>query len=219
MKIGNSKSAIIFGSTGLIGGFLLKQLLADDRYGEIKIFVRKSTGINDHKVDEVIIDFKNPEEFRKMVKADEVFCCLGSTIKKAGSRENFRRVDYEWVRWCAVCAKENGVKNFLVVSSLGAAADSANFYYQTKGEMEKAVSVLGFEKCVILRPSMLLGWRKEIRLKEWPAILVMTLFWPVTPAKYKAISAKKVAKAMVVAANDESVNGILESNVIRRMGK
>lgn len=213
------KSAIIFGSTGLVGGLLLEQLIADERYGEITIFVRKPTGNKNNKVDEIIFDPKKLDEFRSKVKADEVFCCLGTTIRTAGSQENFRRVDYELVRWCAVCAKENGVKNFFVVSSLGAFADSANFYYKVKGEMEKAVSVLGFAKCVILRPSMLMGKRKEFRFGELIGQIVMTLFWIFIPPKYKTISGKRVAKAMIVAANNEKINGILESNEIRRLGK
>ncbi|HTL80578.1 MAG TPA: NAD(P)H-binding protein [Bacteroidia bacterium] len=213
------KSAIIFGSTGLVGGFLLQQLLDDDRYGEVKIFVRKPTGNKHHKIEEVVIDFNKLDHYRKEVKADEVFVCLGTTIRAAGSQEAFRRVDYEFVRWCAVCAKENGVKNFFVVSSLGAFAESANFYYKVKGEMEKAVSVLGFEKCVIARPSMLLGKRKEFRFTELLGKVVMTLFSPITPPKYKAIHARRVAKALIVAANDEKINGVLESNVLRRIGK
>jgi uncharacterized protein YbjT (DUF2867 family) len=214
----NLKSAIIFGSTGLIGNLVLHQLFADDRYGEIKIFVRKSTGIKHAKLDEFVIDFDKLENYRDKIKCDDFFCCLGTTIKVAGSQENFRRVDFEWVRWCAVAASENKVKNFLVVSSLGADADSLNFYYRVKGEMEKAVSALKFEKCVIFRPSMLLGKRNEFRLTELAGKIVMVGLSFLIPAKYKAIKAEVVARAMIKAAN-ENVNGVMESDAIRKFGK
>ncbi len=217
--MGNLKSAIVFGSTGLIGSYVLRQLLSDERYGEVKIFVRKSTGIKHPKLDEFIIDFEQLENYRDKIKCDDLFCCLGTTIKVAGSQANFRRVDYEWVRWCAVAASENKVKNLLFISSLGADADSMNFYYRVKVEMEKAVSALKFEKCVILRPSMLLGKRNEFRLGELAGKIVMVGLSFLIPRKYKAIKAEVVARAMIKSANDETVNGILESDVIRRLGK
>lgn len=211
------KSAIIFGSTGLIGSSVLQQLLKDDRYGEIKIFVRKATGIKHPKVDEFIIDFEKLDDYRDLIKGDDLFCCLGTTIKVAGSEAAFRRVDYEWVRWCAVCAYENHVKNFIVISSLGANADSKNFYLKTKGEMEKAVSAFNFDKTVILRPSMLLGDRKEFRLGELIGKFFMILFSVFIPKRYKAVESEDVAAAMIKAANDE-VKGdlVLENEVIRK---
>ncbi len=210
------KSAIIFGSTGLIGSCLLQQLLKDDRYGEIKIFVRKPSGITHPKLDEFIIDFNKLDDYRNLIKGDELFCCLGTTIKVAGSEAAFRRVDYEWVRWCAVSAYENHVKNFFVISSLGANADSKNFYLRTKGEMEKAVSAFNFNKTVIMRPSVLLGDRKEFRFGEAVGKFFMILFSVFIPKRYKAIEAEDVVAAMIKAANDEKVkSGTLENEVIR----
>lgn len=215
----NLKSAIIFGSTGLVGSFVLRQLLSDARYHKIKIFVRKPSGIQHPKLEEVVIDFKQLDNYRDQIHCDDFFCCLGTTIKAAGSQENFRRVDFEWVKWCAETASENKVKNFLVISSLGADATSLNFYYRVKGEMEKAVSALKFEKCVIFRPSMLLGKRNELRLAEMAGKIFMVGLSFLFPAKYKAIKAEVVAKAMIKSANEKGVNGILESDVIRKMGK
>lgn len=118
-----------------------------------------------------------------------------------------------------MAASENKVKNFLVVSSLGADAESLNFYYRVKGEMEKAVMAMKFEKCVVFRPSMLLGKRAEFRGMEMVGKIVMTGLSFLIPAKYKAIKAKVVAKAMIKAANDPQVNGVLESDVIRKLGR
>lgn len=205
------KTAIVFGSTGLIGGFLLRQLLEDERYAEVRIFVRKPTGIRNAKLDEVVTDFKKLDELRKEVKGDEVFCCLGTTIKTAGSESAFRKVDYELVRWAALCAKENGVKNFLVVSSLGANPASKNFYLRTKGEMELAVTSAGFEKCVFVRPSMLLGPRTEKRFGESIGKVVMRLFAFAIPKHWKAVQAEDVAASLINAANSATENGIIEN--------
>lgn len=213
------KSAIVFGATGLIGSFLVKQLLDDARYGEVKIFGRRSTGLTHPKLDEYIIDFEKLDIFRDRVKGDELFCCLGTTIKAAGSEAAFRKVDFEWVRWSAVSAAENGVPKFFVISSVGAKADSSNFYLRTKGEMEKAVSALKFEKCVILRPSMLLGPRKEFRFGELVGKIFMRAFSFLVPKRYKGVQAETVARAMIAAANDEQVNGVLENERIAALGK
>lgn len=211
-----SKTAIVFGSNGLIGSQLLPLLFADANYAEVKVFVRRPLGIVNSKLEEIITDFSDLDELRKQVKGDVVFCCLGTTIKTAGSEKAFRRVDFELVRWAAVAASENKVKRFLVVSSLGADSNSKNFYLRTKGEMEKAVSVLNFEKCVIFRPSMLLGPRKEIRIGEKIGQAVMLAFGIFIPAKYKAIQALTVAKAMAASATDNNPGGVIESDVIRK---
>ena len=213
------KSAILFGATGLVGSCVLVQLLDDTRYNQIKIFVRKPTEIINPKLVEVVTNFNHLENYHDEITGDDLFCCLGTTIKTAGSQEAFLKIDLDLVKSLAESASENDVKKFIVVSSLGAALDSLNFYYKTKGEMEKAVSRFKFEKCVILRPSMLLGKRKEFRLAEMIGKMVMQIFSFATPAKYKAIKAEVVARAMIKSANDETVNGILESDVIRKLGK
>jgi uncharacterized protein YbjT (DUF2867 family) len=214
------KTAVVFGSTGLIGSFLLRQLLADDRYAEVRIFVRKPTGIRHAKLDEVVTDFKQLDALRKEVKGDEVFCCLGTTIKTAGSEAAFRRVDYELVRWSALSAKENGVKSFLVVSSIGAAASSRNFYLRTKSEMELAVSSAGFEKCVIVRPSMLLGPRTEKRLGENIGKVIMKAFAFAVPKHWKAVQAEDVAASLIIAANSDQENGTIENErLIKRLAQ
>lgn len=205
------KTAVVFGSTGLIGSYLVQQLLADERYAEVRVFVRKTTGIRHAKLDEVITDFKQLDELRKDVKGDEVFSCLGTTIKTAGSEAAFRRVDYELVRWAALSAKENGVKSFLVVSSISANPTSRNFYLRTKGEMELAVTSAGFEKCVIVRPSMLLGPRSEKRFGETVGKVVMKALAFAIPKRWKAVEAEDVAASMIIAANINTENGVIEN--------
>jgi uncharacterized protein YbjT (DUF2867 family) len=209
------KTAVVFGASGLIGSELLPLLFADPQYDLVLVFARKPLGIVNAKLEEFITDFKDLDSLRKHVKGDVVFCCLGTTINTAGSEAAFRRVDFELVRWCAVAASENKVPRFLVVSSLGADADSRNFYLRTKGEMEKAVSALSFQQCVILRPSMLYGPRKEFRFGERVGQVFMWLFWPFIPSKYKPIHARTVALALVrIASGNES--GIFESDKIRK---
>lgn len=212
-----SRTAIVFGASGLIGSQLLPMLFADPEYDLVLVFTRKTLGLVAAKLEEVITDFKDLDALRSKVKGDVVFCCLGTTIKTAGSEAAFRRVDFELVRWCAVAASENGVPRFLVVSSMGANADSRIFYNRTKGEMEKAVSALKFEQCAILRPSMLYGPRKEFRFGERVGQFFMFLFWPLIPANYKPIHAATVASAMLKLAITDDRTGVIESGALRRL--
>lgn len=209
------KTAIVFGASGLIGSYLLPILFADDEYDLVISFARKPSGIVASKLEEIITDFKDLDSLRNQVKGDVVFCCLGTTINAAGSEAAFRRVDYELVRWSAVAASENKIPRFLVVSSMGADENSRIFYNRTKGEMEKAVSALNFKQCVILRPSMLYGPRKDFRFGERIGQAFMWLFWPLIPGKYKLIHARTVAKKMAALAKSE-FNGVLESDTIRK---
>ena len=201
----------------MIGSYLLPILFADPDYDLVISFVRKPSGIVASKLEEVITDFKDLDSLRSQVKGDVVFCCLGTTIKTAGSESAFRRVDFELVRWCAVAASENKVPRFLVISSMGANADSKIFYNRTKGEMEKAVSALKFEQCVILRPSMLYGPRKDFRFGERVGQVFMWIFWLLIPAQYKLISAKTVALAMEMIAKKGEISSVMMSDQIRKI--
>jgi uncharacterized protein YbjT (DUF2867 family) len=209
------KTAVVFGASGLIGSYLLPILFADDEYDVVISFARKPSGIVASKLEEVITDFKDLDALRKQVKGDVVFNCLGTTINVAGSEAAFRRVDYELVRWSAVAAAENKIPRFLVISAMGADENSRIFYNRTKGEMEKAVSALPFKQCVILRPSMLYGPRKDFRFGERVGQALMWLFWPFIPGKYKLIHARTVAKKMAALAKSD-FSGLLESDLIRK---
>jgi uncharacterized protein YbjT (DUF2867 family) len=213
------KTAIVFGATGLVGSFIVERLLSDDRYAQVKIFVRRTTGLQQPKLSEHVIRFEKLDAHRSEVTGDELYCCLGTTIRAAGSKDAFRRVDLEWVMWCATMAKKNAIPSFLVVSSTGADKSSRNFYLRTKGEMEKAVSAMKFEKCVIARPSMLLGSRKEFRIGELIGKAVMRTFGFLVPKRFKAIHAETVARALVHAANDPKINGVLENEMLAKIAK
>jgi uncharacterized protein YbjT (DUF2867 family) len=217
------KTILLFGSTGLIGGELLR-LLLEDSNAMVKAFLRRPiviTNIPPHFTQHVV-DFNRIEEWKNLLAGDELYCCLGTTIRKAGSRAAFRAVDYELVLQIANRALANGVKKFIVISSLGADAGSSNFYLRTKGEMERDVQQLLFQKIRILRPSVLTGNRDEFRLGEKVGIGVASVLSPLMVGrlkKYKPISATSVARAMITLAGTEDVQVVYESDELQMMGK
>jgi uncharacterized protein YbjT (DUF2867 family) len=194
------KTAIILGATGLTGTELLKQLLNDDQYQKIILFSRKSTNINHCKLTEYITDFDQLHKIKHLIIGDIVFCCLGTTIKAAGSKTAFRKVDFNYISDFALLAKQNGFNQFYLQSSLGADSKSNNFYLKIKGETENTIKKLNFESFAIFRPSMLLGNRIEFRFGETLGKLAMRFFSFLFVGRlklYKAIDAKQVAKAMI----------------------
>jgi len=194
------KTAIILGATGLTGTELLKQLLNDDHYQKIILFARKSTNIKNSKLTEHITDFDQLHKIEHLIIGDIIFCCLGTTIKTAGSKTAFRKVDFNYISDFALLAKQNGLNQFYLQSSIGADSKSNNYYLKVKGETENAIKKLNFESFTIFRPSMLLGNRIEFRFGETLAKLAMRFlsFLFVGRLKlYKAIDAKQVAKAMI----------------------
>ncbi len=195
-----AKTAIVLGSTGLIGGHVLELLLNDTAFDKVKVFVRTALTISHPKLEQHMVDFNDSTSFEKLVTGDVIFCCLGTTIKTAGSQEAFKKVDYAYPLEFAKAGKQNGVKQYLIISSIGATIETSNFYLKTKGEIETAIKNLNFESFVILRPSMLLGNRKEIRVGEIIGKVVMqvlSFLFIGSLKKYKAIQASVVAKAMV----------------------
>jgi uncharacterized protein YbjT (DUF2867 family) len=194
------KTALLLGSTGLIGGYVLQLLLADEAFEKVISFVRKPLEIKHPKLEQQVVDFDNPQSYEHLVKGDVIFCCLGTTIKTAGSQSAFKKVDYEYPLHFAKAAKQNGVSHYLIISSIGATTNTSNFYLRTKGEVEQELKKLNVESLSILRPSMLLGDRKEFRLGESIGKVIMNMFsfLFIGPfKKYKAIHAMKVAKTMV----------------------
>lgn len=208
------KTALVFGGNGLIGTFLVQELIRDNRYAEVVLFLRKSIRSRHLKLREEIVDFKDFNNISKVTAGDEVYCCVGTTIRKAGSQERFRKVDFDLpVKIAELCAA-NHIEKIAVVSSLGADPESNNFYLRTKGEMEKAVLSSGVKKAYFFRPSMLLGKRSESRPAEFISKYLMQAlsFLFVGPLKkYKAIHAKKVARAMVQVMNNERESSFVES--------
>lgn len=194
------KTALIIGATGLVGVELLKLLVADPAYSEIKVFSRRAPAIASGKIVFHLVDFNDIESWRNQLKGEVLFSCLGTTIKKAGTQERQYQVDYTYQYEVAKAAAANGVKSYVLVSSYGADASSKGFYTRIKGELDDTVRQLGFSQCVIFRPSMLAGDRKEFRLGERIGLMIMPLFtWIPVLAKYRAIQALTVAQAMLKA--------------------
>ena len=210
-----SRTALVAGATGLTGKHLLEFLLADARYASVHALVRKSALPTHPKLSEHVIDF---ESLPKLPKIDDAFCCLGTTIKKAGSQASFRKVDFDYVLNFAAAAKAAGAKRFLVVSSFGANAKSGVFYNRVKGEMENALKQMNFESLHIFRPSFLLGERADARVGERLGIKVFSALAPlmIGPArKVRPVEAKAVTRAMVLAASGDALGvKVIESDEI-----
>jgi uncharacterized protein YbjT (DUF2867 family) len=195
------KTAIIAGSTGLVGSHCLRYLFASPDYSSVTALVRRSTGIADPKLREQIV--VNFDKLDDLPAADDVFCGLGTTIRQAGSRAEFRKVDFEYVVSLAERSLSKGAKQFLTVSSVGANAKSGNFYLRTKGEVEEALQQLPFQVVHIFRPGLLVGKRLQSRPGERIGAVIGEVFKfaMVGPLrKYRPIPANSVAKAMVKAA-------------------
>lgn len=219
---GGHYTALLFGGTGLIGKELMKRLFEDWHYNELKVFVRKKMVIKHLHVDMLQIDFDALDDATALINGDDCFCALGTTMRKAGSREAFRKVDYEYVLNIARIAQQNGVKRFVVVSSIGADPASSNFYLKTKGEMEQALQKLSFEQLIIVRPSILMGKRSEFRFGERVGILFARILSPfmIGPIKkYRPIKARTVARAMIKLANSTPTKTIYQSHELKELAK
>ncbi|MFC5450467.1 oxidoreductase [Paenibacillus aestuarii] len=217
-----AKTACIAGATGLVGGELLKQALALDDYGHITVLVRKELPIRHPKLRQVVVDFERLWEYRELLGADDVFCCLGTTIKIAKTQEAFERVDRHYPLALARLAKEQGCARFLIISAMGANPQSSIFYNRVKGTLEAELRELRLPELHIFRPSLLLGDRGEFRLGERLAAALMraTAFAMAGPLRpYRAIHARTVAWAMLRAARS-GVPGthVYASNRIAELG-
>lgn len=199
----NSRSALLAGASGLVGTELLHVLLESPVYEHIKIFVRKPLDVKHPKLEQVIVDYEELENYAIHFKVHDVYCCLGTTIKKAGSQEAFKKVDYEYPVRLANMASVHGVQNFLVISALGADPTSKVFYSKTKGELETQLKKLELPALHIFQPSLLLGHRQEFRFGEKTAVLLSPVFSPLLAGrlqKFKPVSARSVANAMYATA-------------------
>ncbi|SHK80166.1 Uncharacterized conserved protein YbjT, contains NAD(P)-binding and DUF2867 domains [Chitinophaga jiangningensis] len=217
------KTAIVIGATGLTGTHLVSALLHDGYYTHIRVLVRKHWFNSRPGLESIIVDYSDEATLRTLIKGDVLFCCIGTTIKKAGSKENFRKVDFDIPVRCARIARENGVGQFLVMSSIGANLYSRNFYLRTKGQLEAAIEGVGFYSTSIFRPSFLLGQRQEFRLGEWLSKYLIQLFYFLLQGrwkKYRGIKAATVASAMLKVAK-KNIPGIsvYESDAIQEVGE
>ncbi len=218
-----SKQLILLGATGLTGSSVLKYAIEDERVDKIICYLRKPSGLSSPKLKEVILSNDDFLELQQLEQADAVVCCLGTTIKKAGSKEAFKRVDVEIPIHFAGIAKKEGVTTFVVQSSLGAGRGASGFYLKCKTELEKSLSELNFNSLCIVRPSLLLGNRDEFRFGEKLGEFFLSLINPILKGrfkKYKAVKAKNVARIMLdkALAAEKGIH-IYKSDVIQHYAK
>ena len=194
---------MVAGATGLVGGFLVKALLDAPEYSRVYTLTRRLYGKEHPKLANRVVNFERMADQLKGLVAQDAFCCIGTTIKDAGSQEAFREADVDAVLLFARAARAAQATRFVVVSSVGASSRSTKFYLRTKGEMEEAVSDLGFASVDILQPSLLLGPRPSFRLAEAAGQILAPIVNPLLTGSreaYRAVPAETVAKAMVGAA-------------------
>ena len=192
------KTAVVAGGTGLIGRNLLDLLLDDNRYDKVVSIGRKKIDLTHPKLEQQIVDFDKLDEAD--LAGDDVFCCLGTTIKKAGTQANFRKVDFNYPHNLAEKTLEDGASSFLLVSSIGADPESKIFYNRIKGETEDVITQFKFKTTHIFRPSILLGARPEFRFGETLGKAAIVVFGPLLfgPFKnYRAVKGSSVAAAML----------------------
>ena len=192
------KTAIILGATGLTGSILLDRLLADASFEKIKLFSRSSAEKNSPKIEQHLIDMFQLENHSEAFTADVVFCCIGTTKAKTPDKETYKKIDYGIPVTASKLAKQKGIETFVVISAMGAAANSTIFYNKTKGEMQRDVLAQNIKNTYILQPSLIIGNRNENRLGEKMATFFMKTFGFLVPKKYKMIKAETIAEAMVV---------------------
>lgn len=215
------KTALIIGSTGLIGSQLLEILLRSTEYSKVITFVKRDSGIQHPKLKQYLIDFDNPQDYEKLILGDDFFCTIGTTIKNAGSQEDFKKVDFDYPETFATIAMQNKIKQFLIISSIGADANSGNFYLKTKGEIQDFLKACNFKSVSVLQPSLLIGNRKEFRLGEKIGAFFTNLFsfaFVGNIRKYKPIQSEAVAKAMFdIAQKNKPGFNIYESDLIQEI--
>ena len=223
MSGAEARAALIAGATGLVGGELLELLLADPAVARVRSLVRRPSGRQHAKLSEHVVDFGNLLATSALEPpVDEAYCCLGTTMRAAGSRTAFRRVDHEYVTAFARLALGLGAASLTVISSLGADPESRSFYLRTKGEVERELIGLAVPSLAILRPSLLLGERRELRAGERAGELALRLASPLLRgalARYRPVHARTVARAMAACGRrGEPGVHVLESDAIQRFG-
>ena len=216
------KTALIFGSSGLIGNELFKTILLNNSYDKIKVFVRSIPEVNNPKVEIIKTDFSNLEQYKDKIIGDDCFFCIGTTKKDTPNKDEYRRVEYNIPVDVAKIAKANSVKSFYYVSSIGANPNASSNYLKNKGQVEEQLKNLNFSKLAIIRPSLLIGNRKSFRLGEvifTPVMNTLTLFAFGSLKKYKPIKIHYVVKAMLYISKNVSEKIVFESDELEGIAK
>ena len=211
------KTALVFGSSGLIGGHLLNELIQNDNYSKIKLFVRSDHESNHSKTEIIKTDFNNLENHKEDIKGDDCFFCIGTTKQNSPDKNEYKRVELDVPKKIAQIAKSNLVNSFVFVSSGYADSNSSGDYLKFKGLVEEELKRLSFSKLGIMRPSFLMGDRKEKRVGEKVGIFIFKLLSPLFLGplkKMKPIHSKKVAKAMIKITNSDFKQNVFESDEI-----
>ena len=213
------KTAIVAGASGLIGRSLTQNLLNSNQYTGVIALVRKPLGISHEKYTELSIDFDQLENMEDFPKADDIFCCLGTTIKKAGSKEAFYKVDFTYCYNLAERALKSCAERFFLVSAMGSDKNSKYFYNRVKGELEDKLSFLAYRTIYIFKPSLLRGNRNESRPGEKFAQIITRIIPFIGPwKKYRPIHADKVADAMMkVALQHDKGCYYYQSEIMQKM--
>jgi len=214
------KTALLFGSSGLVGGHLLNRLIKDTNYSKIKLFVRTDPEISDPKVEVIMTNFNNLQNHKEDIKGDDCFFCIGTTKQNSPDKDDYRKVELEVPKEIAKIAKSNLVNSFIFVSALYANPKSLGDYVRFKGLVEEELKRLNFPKLALMRPSFLMGDRKEKRVGEKIGIFVFKLLSPLllgSLKKMRPIHSETVAKAMIRAANENLEKNIFETNEIAEL--
>lgn len=218
-----NKSALVAGASGLVGRHCVQALLKEAAYATVTAFLRRPLDFSHPKLIQHIIDFEELEGAGNWLSADDVFCCLGTTMRKAGSEEAFRKVDFDYPIKLAALSQHCGAKQFSIVTALGSDPHSRIFYSRVKGEVEEAIRKISFIALHIFRPSFLLGNRNESRPAEQIGAAVMSTLKLVMVGplkKYRAVQASDVAEAMVrVAQMNLTGAHIFESDTIQALAR
>lgn len=205
----DNKTALVIGSTGLVGKQLTQQLLLDDNYQSVQIFVRRAASTDNfldsnNKLTQHVVDYNNIPHWQSLLTGDDLYCCIGTTLKQAGNKQNQTKIDLELPSEIAQYANRNGVSKVSLVSAAAANSASSSFYLRLKGQLEQNLIALNWQKVVITRPSFLEGHRETFRFGEQFAIALFTFLKYVPWIKnYRPIKAEQVAKRMRLLINNE----------------
>ncbi len=216
------RSALLLGATGLVGSHCLRLLLEDPAYARVRVLGRRPPPQRHPKLDAHQVDFERLDGHPELFEVDDVFCCLGTTMARAGSETAFRRVDHDYPVQAAQLAVARGAEQYLLVSAVGADPQSRIFYNRVKGEAEAAVKRLPYRAVWVLRPSLLIGERSEFRVGEKLASAVSRPLAPLLVGRfrrYRPILAADVARAMIVLAHEYGTGGVVESDEIARLAE
>ena len=209
------KTALLFGPTGAVGKQVLHLLIGDHRYDKIIAFSRKVIPVEHPKLTVILDALTHLDALADKIKGDDLFCCLGTTSRKAGSREAFKKVDLEMPSELARIASANEVPGFIVISSIGAGKTGRGFYLDVKSNMEDRVIQYKFKRLAVVRPSLLLAEREEFRISEEAGRILNSLTsWAMVGKmkKYKGITTRDVARAMIDIMNLENPKVFWESD-------